>query len=86
MVLRSASTGEAARNVRSVIDPLLLDLCKPGRAMPPLVPFALPLDEVDPRLTMRFVCTLPTGSGDVVWERRAAAAAAEERDGDDLDV
>jgi hypothetical protein len=35
---------------------------------------------------MRFVCRLPTGSGDVVWERRAAAAAAEEREGDDLDV
>jgi hypothetical protein len=35
---------------------------------------------------MRFVCTLPTGSGDVVWERSAAAAAAEEREGDDFDV
>lgn len=54
--------------------------------MPPLAPVPLPLDEVDPRLTMRFVCRLPTGSGDVVWERRAAAAAAEEREGDDLDV
>lgn len=40
----------------------------------------LPTEETDPRLIIRFVWRLPTGSGDVVCERNAAAAAAEERE------
>lgn len=39
----------------------------------------LPCDDVEPRRTMRFVTTSPTGVGLVVCERRAAAAAALER-------
>lgn len=38
-----------------------------------------PTEDCEPRRTMRFVCMLPTGSGVVVWDRSAAAAAAEER-------
>lgn len=65
--------GEGSRNVRSVIDPELFCRCIPGRAGP------LPLDVTDSRLcTIRLVCIEPTGSGDVVCERRAAAAAAAE--------
>jgi hypothetical protein len=39
----------------------------------------LPWDEVEPRRTMRFVTSSPTGVGLEVWERKAAAAAALER-------
>ena len=40
----------------------------------------LPLDDVEPcRCIMRLVWTSLTGVGVVVWERSAAAAAAEER-------
>ena len=35
---------------------------------------------------MRLVCRFPTGSGEVVWERRAAAAAADESVDVDFDV
>jgi len=75
--------GEGDLNVRSVIDPLLLLRCNPPLPTPPLVllPITLLLTELcDPLLTMRFVCTFPTGSGEVVCERRAAAAAADERE------
>lgn len=56
-VLLSGSPGEAARNVRSVIEPLLLDRWRPGRpaSLPPLESAALPFDEVEPLRTMRFV-------------------------------
>ena len=72
--------GDAARKVRSVMEPLLSVLLTPGRpaTLPPMSTLPLPCEDVDPRLTMRFVWRLPTGSGEVVWERRAAAAAAEE--------
>ena len=66
--------GDCSRKVLSVMEPELP--CRwsaPGRAA------ALPLDEMDPRRCVRFVCTSLTGVGEVVWERRAAAAAAEER-------
>ena len=65
--------GEGSLKVRSVIDPLLVLRRSPGRSG------ALPFDDKDPRLCMRLVCTCPTGAGLVVWERRAAAAAAAER-------
>lgn len=66
IVLLLGSAGEAALNVRSVIEPLLLDLSKLGRRGTPLALAALAFDAVDPLLVIRFVCTLPTGSGDVV--------------------
>ena len=43
------------------------------------MPDALPRDPLEPRLCIRFVCTLATGTGVVVWDRRAAAAAAFDR-------
>jgi hypothetical protein len=76
--------GDGERKVRSVMLPELLARCRPPLpALPPLVPppttLPLPVDDCDPRRTMRFVCTFPTGSGDEVCDRKAAAAAAEER-------
>jgi hypothetical protein len=68
--------GEGDRKDRSVIDPALPLLSRPpGRALLPL----LPTEPFESLLCMRFVCTLPTGVGVVVWDRRAAAAAAAER-------
>lgn len=77
-----ARAGEGDLNVRSVIDPELSCLTRP-RPMPPLPPpmmLPLPIEDCDPRLTMRFVCILPTSSGETVCERNAAAAAAEDSD------
>ena len=70
--------GDGSRKVRSVMEPELFCLCRlPGRR--PL-PWALPLDEVDPwRCNMRLVFTSLIGVGVVVWERKAAAAAAADR-------
>lgn len=65
--------------MRSVMLPPLLFLCKLGLAAVPPPRAVLTCDEFEPRRTIRFVWMLPMGSGDVVWERRAAAAAAEER-------
>lgn len=78
-----ARPGDGLRKVLSVIDPLLFCRCSPGRGVPPLLGAALPLDDADPRRDIRFVCMLPTSSGDVVCDRRAAAAAAEDREGVD---
>jgi hypothetical protein len=78
--------GDGLLNVRSVIEPLLFVLCSPPRPVLPRVPGPLPFDEADPRRTIRFVCILPTDSGEAVCERKAAAAAAEEREGVDPDV
>ena len=79
--------GDGDLNVRSVIEPPLFVLCKPPR--PPLAPppatLPLPVELADPRLIMRLVCMLPTGSGVVVCDRNAAAAAAEERAAFDMD-
>ena len=47
--------GDGDLNVLSVIEPLLLALCRPGRPTPSPAPFPLPVEEVDPRLTIRFV-------------------------------
>ena len=77
--------GDGVLNVRSVMEPLLLDLRSPGRPAPSSPVFPLPAEDVEPLLVMRFVCMLPTGSGDVVCDRRAAAAAAEEREFIDCD-
>lgn len=79
--------GEATLNVRSVIEPLLPVRCKPGRG-PLFDMMTLPLafEDVEPRLTIRLVCRLDMGSGDVVCDRSAAAAAAEEREVIDPDL
>lgn len=71
--------GEGERNERSVMEPLLFVRCRPGLAGDIVrLPLALPCDEVEFRRTMRFVCMLPGCVGGGVWDRSAAAAAAEE--------
>lgn len=76
--------GEGERKVRSVIEPPLSRRCRPPRAGgPPLMlepTILLVVEDTDPRRTMRLVCRLPTGSGVVVMERKAAAAAAEDNE------
>ena len=52
--------GEGLRKERSVMDPELFCLCRPGRCIA-----LLPFDEVDPRRTMRLVMVSPTGVGEV---------------------
>jgi hypothetical protein len=72
--------GDGDRKVRSVIDPPLFALCNPPRPNVPRDPLpVLPTDDVLPRLCMRFVWMLPTGSGVVVCERKAAAAAEDDK-------
>lgn len=64
--------GDGERNVLSVIDPALPRLRSSGPA--------LPWDEVEEdRCNIRLVCISPTGTGVLVAERKAAAAAAFER-------
>ena len=73
--------GEGDLKVRSVIEPWLSLRCRPSRPwieLPRPTMLPLPMDDCDPRLTMRLVCMLPTGSGVVVADRRAAAAAADD--------
>lgn len=76
--------GDGDLNVRSVIDPPLSRRCRAPRPGTPPLPFVtiepLPVEDTDPRLTIRFVWRLPTGSGVVVMDRRAAAAAAEDNE------
>ena len=73
--------GDWPRKVRSLIE-LLGRVSEADRAVaapPRLVVLRLLLmEETDPRRTIRFVCRLPMGSGVVLAERKAAAAAAEE--------
>jgi hypothetical protein len=69
--------GDGARNERSVMDPELDCLRRPGA--PGCCLEKLPFDDSEPRRTMRFVTVLPTGVGVVACVRRAAAAAADER-------
>lgn len=58
-----------------IIEPELACLRTPGGlAAPPEAP-----DAVEPFLCMRLVCTLATGTGVVECDRKAAAAAADER-------
>lgn len=75
--------GDGDRNVRSVIEPPLFCLNRPPLPTPPraVLPTTLPLptDDTDPRRAIRFVTRLPTGSGEEVCDRKAAAAAEEER-------
>lgn len=77
--------GEGDRKVRSVMDELLAVLTMLFLAFPPMI--ALPATEDwEPLLTMRLVWMEPTGSGDEVCERRAVAAAAEDREAADGDL
>lgn len=46
----------------------------------------LPVEDWEPLLTMRLVWMDPIGSGEEVWERRAAAAAADDREAVDGDL
>lgn len=46
----------------------------------------LPIEDCEPRLTMRFVWMFPTGSGEVACERRAAAAAADDNEPVDVEL
>jgi len=65
------------------MEPKLFCLTRPPRTAPPPragVALLLPIEDCEPRLIMRLVCRLPTGTGEVVCDRRAAAAAAEESD------
>lgn len=75
--------GEGDLNVRSLMEPLLLFLCRPPLPNPARAPLPttllLPIEVCEPLRTMRLVWTLPTGSGEVVCDRKAAAAAADER-------
>ena len=59
-------------NDRCVKDPLLRCRRRPGG----WADASLPMDEVEPLRSMRFVCNSPTGAGEVECERSAAAAAA----------
>ena len=69
--------GDGSRKVLSVIEPELFCRCRPGFCG---LLATLPCDDVEVRRwIIRFVCISPTGVGVVVWERRAAAAAALER-------
>lgn len=63
--------GDGERKVLSLIEPAL-GCRRTAGALAALAP--------DPLLCMRLVWMLPTGTGEVLWVRRAAAAAAEERD------
>lgn len=65
------SDGDGERKVLSLIEPELGCLRTAG-ALAALAP--------EPLLCMRLVWILPTGTGEVLWVRRAAAAAAEDRD------
>lgn len=67
--------GEGDLKDRSVIDEVLPLLSIPGCALLPLL-IAEPFESL---LCMRFVCRFPTGVGVVECDRRAAAAAAEDR-------
>lgn len=72
--------GDGDRKLRSAIELELPRRCRPllnGWRWEP--PPALIKDELESRRTMRFVRMSPTGTGEVVAERRAAAAAAEDK-------
>jgi hypothetical protein len=75
--------GDGDLKVRSLMEPLLLFLCRLPLPIPPRIPLPMTLppftEDCDPLRTMRLVCIFPMGSGVVVCERKAAAAAAEER-------
>ena len=82
----SGRPGEGDLNVRSVMEELLsrrtIALPPPGRPMMLL----LARDDCEPRRIMRLVWMLPMFSGEVVWDRKAAAAAAEDRDAVDVEL
>jgi hypothetical protein len=65
--------GEGDLNVRSDMEELLVCLTMLFLGFP-ITPVTI--EDWEPLLTMRLVCIDPTGSGDDVWERRAAPAAA----------
>lgn len=74
--------GEGSRNVRSVIEEELPLLSSCGLGCPFVDPATeLPTDDVEPLLRIvRFVCTSATLVGVVGLDRRAAAAAADDKD------
>jgi len=59
---------------------LVIPLPKPPEAMLP------PTEDCEPRRTMRFVWMFPMGSGEVVCDRRAAAAAADDNEAADVEL
>lgn len=72
--------GEVPLNVRSVIELELFDRCSPGLPFcAPCAPLPLVTDDTEPLRNILLVCRLPTGSGVVVCDRKAAAAAADDR-------
>ena len=74
--------GLGVRKVRSVIDPLLPRLRRPACSR--VCSDALPVEATDAlRRTVRFVCTSATRVGVVGRARRAAAAAAADKEGFD---
>lgn len=77
--------GEGDRKVRSVIDELLVDLTMLFLGFPPMIA-PPPTEDWEPLRIMRLVWIEPTGSGDDVWERRAAAAADEDSEAADGDL
>lgn len=80
--LGTGCEGEGSRNVRSLIDEELPLRSSCGRDCPFDDPVTeLPIDDVEPLLRrVRLVCTSATLVGVVGLDRRAAAAAAEDRD------
>ena len=77
--------GEGDLNVRSDMDELLVCLTMLFLGLPPMIA-PLPVEDWEPLLTMRLVWMDPIGSGEEVWERRAAAAAADDREAVDGDL
>ena len=77
--------GEGDRKVRSVMDELLVVLTMLFLVFPPMTA-PLATEDWEPLRTMRLVWIEPTGSGDDVWERRAAAAADEDSEAADGDL
>ena len=77
--------GEGDRKVRSDMDELLVCLTMLFLGLPPMIA-PLPVEDWEPLLTMRLVWMDPIGSGEEVCERRAAAAAADDREAVDGDL
>lgn len=68
--------GDGERNVLSVIEPVLFCRCMADGGRPA----ALVFDALEDLRCMRLVCISPMGTGEVVCDRKAAAAAADDRE------
>lgn len=66
--------------MRSVMDELLSRLTKPLPAPGRPMMLLLAMEDCEPRRIMRLVWMFPMGSGEVVCERKAAAAAADDNE------